>query len=479
MSSDPKAVLFWFRRDLRLRDHPGLSAAFASALAQGAALIPVAILDPETEALGAAPAWRLGQSLGALQTDLEARGAKLILRRGEAQRVLQDLAAETSAREVHWQRLYDPAAISRDSAVKAQLSAQGLAAHSHAGHLLHEPWTVETKTGGMYRVYTPYWNAVKGRDVAPPVALPEGAWPQPAHWPDSDDLAQWGLGARMQRGADIVSRHVRVGQQAALGRLHDFAERWIGDYVANRDRPAVPGTSELSAHLSLGEIGVRTAWAVGMAALEQGRNGAETFLKELVWREFAYHLMYHTPHLTSGNWRPEWDAFPWSTDEDDPAVLAWKQGRTGIPFVDAAMRQMYVTGTMHNRGRMIVASWLTKHMMTHWKIGMRWFESCLVDWDPASNAMGWQWSAGSGPDATPYFRVFNPVTQLAKFDPNGAYADQWIAEGKGNPSETALSFFEAVPRSWGLSPGMAYPRPRITPEAGRARALEAYKARSF
>ena len=189
--------------------------------------------------------------------------------------------------------------------------------------------------------------------------------------------------------------------------------------------------------------------------------------------------MFHTPHLTQSNWRPEWDAFPWNTDGDTDRVLAWKQGRTGIPFVDAAMREMYVTGTMHNRGRMIVASWLTKHLMTHWKIGMDWFADCLIDWDPASNAMGWQWSAGSGPDATPYFRVFNPETQIEKFDPNRDYRDAWLAEGKANPSDTALSYFDAVPKSWGLSPDMAYPRPEVTPADGRARALDAYKNRDF
>ena len=189
--------------------------------------------------------------------------------------------------------------------------------------------------------------------------------------------------------------------------------------------------------------------------------------------------MHHTPHILTGNWRPDWDAFPWNTDETAPEVLAWKQGRTGIPFVDAAMRELYVTGRMHNRGRMIVASYLTKHLLTHWKIGLRWFEDCLTDWDPASNAMGWQWSAGSGPDATPYFRVFNPVTQLDKFDKNRGYADRWIAEGKAQPHQDALSYFDAVPLSWGLSPGVPYPSAIVSPEDGRKRALAAYEARTF
>ncbi|MEO0990075.1 MAG: FAD-binding domain-containing protein, partial [Pseudomonadota bacterium] len=189
-------------------------------------------------------------------------------------------------------------------------------------------------------------------------------------------------------------------------------------------------------------------------------------------------LVYHTPHITTSNWKPDWDAFPWNT-ADTPEVVAWKQGRTGIPFVDAAMREMYVTGTMHNRGRMIVASYLTKHLLTHWKVGLDWFEDCLVDWDPASNAMGWQWSAGSGPDATPYFRVFNPVTQLDKFDKNRGYADRWIAEGRRNPSDTALAYFEAVPSRWGLRPSDPYPAPIVSPEDGRRQALEAYEKRGF
>ena len=207
--------------------------------------------------------------------------------------------------------------------------------------------------------------------------------------------------------------------------------------------------------------------------------GAETFLKEIVWREFAYHLMYHTPHILSENWKRDWDAFPWNTDEMHPYVVAWKQGRTGVPFVDAAMRELYVTGRMHNRGRMIVASYLTKHLMCHWKIGQKWFEDCLVDWDPASNAMGWQWSSGSGPDATPYFRVFNAETQLLKFDPKSIYIHRWIAELSASPPSSAENFFKAIPKHWNLSSNMGYGEPIVNMSLGRARALEAYQNRSF
>jgi deoxyribodipyrimidine photo-lyase len=217
---------------------------------------------------------------------------------------------------------------------------------------------------------------------------------------------------------------------------------------------------------------------VAQRALFDGVSGTEVFMKQLGWREFAYHLMHHTPRILVSNWKEGWDAFPWNTDDTDE-VMAWKQGRTGIPFVDAAMRELYVTGRMHNRGRMIVASYLTKHLMTDWRVGQKWFEHCLIDWDPACNAMGWQWSAGSGPDATPYFRVFNPVTQLDKFDKNRDYVNRWIAEGHSNPHEDASSYFKATPMSWNLSADAPYPSPIVTPEQGRKRALSAYEARTF
>jgi len=283
----------------------------------------------------------------------------------------------------------------------------------------------------------------------------------------------------MRRGASVVRPYLAVGEAAASDRLATFIEDRVADYDSARDLPGTEGTSRLSENLTHGEISPRTAWHAGMRALHEGKRGAETFLKELVWREFAYHLVYHTPRITSGNWREEWDAFPWNTDERKKEVWAWKRGRTGIRFVDAAMRELYVTGYMHNRARMIVASYLTKHLMSHWKIGLDWFADCLVDWDPASNAMGWQWSAGSGPDATPYFRVFNPVSQLDKFDKDRAYADRWIAEGKSNPAPEALSYFDAIPEHWGMSPSDDYPEPIVTPEEGRERALAAYKGRDF
>jgi len=467
-------TILWLRRDLRLSDHPALAAACADA----APVIPLFIRDTEVDGLGAAPRWRLGEGLAALSRALDAKGSRLILRSGDARDVLREVIAQTGARAVRWSRLYDPDAIARDTAVKAALKADGIAVESHEGHLLFEPWTVQTGQGGCYRVYTPFWKAVKDREVAAPAPAP-GTLPPPARWPASERLEDWRLGHAMGRGAAVVARHVLVGEEAAQGRLGHFAAHIVAGYDTSRDRVDEDGTSRLSAHLALGEIGPRTCWHAGMRALHEGKAGAETFLKELVWREFAYHLLYHTPHLTTQNWRPEWAAFPWNEDESRAEVIAWKRGRTGVEFVDAAMREMYVTGTMHNRGRMIVASYLTKHLLCHWKIGMDWFAQHLVDWDPASNAMGWQWSAGSGPDATPYFRVFNPVTQLEKFDPRRIYVDRWIAEGRARPSATALEYFDAVPRAWGLSPGDRYPDPIVGPKEGRERALEAYANRGF
>ncbi len=237
--------------------------------------------------------------------------------------------------------------------------------------------------------------------------------------------------------------------------------------------PGADATSRLSEHLAIGEISARTVWAAGRAALDAGLGGEE-FLREVVWREFAYHLLYHAPRISEKNWRSVWDSFPWSEDESRVEVLAWKRGRTGIEFVDAAMRELMVTGYMHNRARMIVASYLAKHLMTHWRVGLRWFENHLIDWDPASNALGWQWSAGSGPDAAPYFRVLNPERQLSRFDADRTYVRRWIAEGRTSPTETALEYFEAIPVSWKLTADAAYPKPIVSVADGRARALRAY-----
>ncbi len=472
--TDKSPIIMWFRRDLRLGDHAALTAACES----GRPVIPLFIHDEVVAGQGAAPRFRLGLSVGALGNDLKAAGSQLILRKGNALDVLRAVIAETGATAVYWSRQYDVTAKDRDIAVKAALKDQGIAAHSFAGHLLFEPWTVETKTGGFYKVYTPMWRSV--RDRAVPDSLPRpGAIPSPESWPETDVLEDWQMGADMRRGHDVVLQHCTVGEAAAADRLDAFVAQWIAYYQTNRDLPAIKGTSGLSENLTYGEISPRVCWHAGWRALHDGKADAEIFLKELVWREFAYHLSHHTPRIETGNWKPDWDAFPWNTDKTTPEVIAWQQGRTGIQFIDAAMREMYVTGVMHNRGRMIVASYLTKHLLCHWKIGLDWFADCLIDWDPASNAMGWQWSAGSGPDATPYFRVFNPVTQLDKFDKDRVYVQKWIAEGRSKPTETALSYFDAIPKRWSMTADTRYPDPIVAADEGRKRALGAYENRGF
>ena len=467
-------VIWWVRRDLRLRDNPAL----ADAIAQGGPVIPVFILDEVFSDYGACPLWRFGLGVEKLAETLESKGSRLVLRSGGAAGVLKSLVRETGAEAVRWSRAYDPDQVSRDKAVKADLGETGVDAKSVAGHLLFEPWSVETKDGGFYKVYTPFWRAVQDREVSQPLSAPDELVP-PEAWPESERLEDWALDARMKRGAAVVSQHVTVGEEAASARLQAFTAHAIADYDSARDFPAQDGTSRLSENLAWGEISPRACWHAGWRALEDGKPGAETFLKELVWREFAYHLVWHTPHITERSWRDGWETFPWRDDERLKEIRAWKRGMTGEPFVDAAMRELYVTGYMHNRARMIVASYLTKHLMVHWRVGQKWFEDCLVDWDPASNAMGWQWAAGSGPDAAPYFRVFNPDTQLQKFDKDGAYQKRWIAEGAAQPSDTALSYFDAVPESWNLSSADAYPDRIVDLSEGRKRALEAYENRDF
>lgn len=468
MSEQP--LILWVRRDLRLGDQPML----AGAIATGRPLVPVFILDPETEALGAAAKWRLGLAVEAFGRALAGIGLRLTLRRGPALAVLQALLAETGAAGVWWSRLYDPAAVARDTNVKTALKAEGLDARSFAGHLMHEPWEVETGQGGFYKVFTPYWRAVRDRGVAAPTLSPARAV-APAAWPASDRLEDWRLGAAMNRGAAIVAPYQAVGEAAARAKLAAFLCGPVDGYAAARDLPGVAGTSRLSENLTYGEIGIREVWHAGLRARDEGRAGAESFLRELAWREFAYHLMHHTPQITTTNWKPEWDSFPWQAD--NPDALRWKQGMTGEPFVDAAMREMYVTGTMHNRARMIAGSYLTKHLLTDWRVGLHWFAECLTDWDPAANAMGWQWVAGSGPDAAPYFRVFNPAGQAEKFDAKADYRRRFIAELSRKPGAEALAFFDAVPRAWGLDPARPYPMPVIDLADGRARALAAYASR--
>ena len=468
--SDTRPILLWFRRDLRLSDHPALSAAAQS----GRAIIPVFVHDEITQRLGAAPKWRLGLGVEAFAKSLDEFGLKLILRKGDALEEISRLVDETGAASVWWMRQYDPEQIKRDTKVKSALQGDGVEAKSFPGHLMFEPWDVQTGQGKFYQVYTPFWRAVRARDVPDRLSAPTKV-KAPEHWPDSDDLDDWRMGDAMNRGAEVVRPYLHVGEAAARQRLAIFARDRIDSYHTGRDRMDCDATSGLSENLTYGEVSPLALWDAGQRALADGKAGAETFLKEVVWREFAYHLVYHTPHITKESWRAGWESFPWRAESEE--TMRWKQGRTGIQIVDAAMRELYVTGRMHNRARMLVGSYLTKHMMTHWRVGQDWFAECLVDWDPAANAMGWQWVAGSGPDASPYFRIFNPDTQAEKFDPKRAYRTRWVAELSQSPPETAMAFFDACPRSWNLRPDARYPEPVVDLTAGRNRALSAYEQR--
>ena len=472
MTRDPAPILLWHRRDLRLTDNPAMDWAAA----QGRPVLPVFILDEVVEGWGAAPRWRLGEGLRAFAERLDGIGSRLILRRGPALDALRTLIAETGADRIAWNRLYVADERTRDIAVRDALREDGVTVESFGGHVLHEPWTVETKQGGYYKVFTPYWRAARGRDPGTPLA-PVEALPAPDAWPASDRLEDWSLGHAMRRGAAIVAGHAAVGELAARDRLVRFCEDRIGDYVSGRDDLGARGTSELSENLTYGEISARECWCAVRRHHDDGAEGAEVFLKELTWRDFAHHLAYHTPHVTTENWKPAWNAFPWRDDNAD--AEAWRRGRTGLPIVDAAMRQIWTTGTMHNRARLIVASYLTKHLLTHWRVGRDHFADCLIDWDPANNALNWQWVAGSGPDAAPFFRIFNPQTQAERFDKGAVYRERWVAEVAGaDAGPEALSFFDAIPLSWDMAPDDPYPEEAVVGlSEGRDRALEAYRQR--
>lgn len=461
--------LVWLRRDLRICDN----RAFAAAADRGH-VVPVFVLDAQLDALGAAAKLRLKLALAALSQDLEQRGLRLILRRGAAGAVLSQLVEETDAGAVFWNRLYDAASVARDTQIKTDLGQQGVHVESFAGTLLFEPWTVKTQQGGPFRVYSPMWRAVRSRDVAPVLADPE--LNAPPVWPDSDTLSDWALDAPMRRGGPVVAGHIQAGEAAAQRRLSAFLESCVDGYKADRDFLDTAATSQLSDALTFGEISPAQMWHAGQRAMAEGANGAEHFLKEVVWREFAWHLMWHFPTLDQETWRPEWRSFRWNEDATHPHFIAWCQGRTGVAVVDAAMRELYVTGKMHNRARMITASYLTKHLGMHWKLGMAWFAECLVDWDAASNAMGWQWVAGCGPDAAPYFRVFNPDTQAEKFDPKGIYRRRWLSDAADQGSDTARQFFAAMPQSWAAAFETPQRTAIVSLADGRAKALAAYEA---
>ena len=461
-------IIVWMRRDFRLHDNPALKAAQES----GRPIIPVFILDEVINSFGSAPKWRLGKALECFIPTLEAIGSSLVIKKGNALEILLELIEETGAKSVYWSRAYDPIAISRDKIVKAGIKSINLEAKSFKGFLVFEPWLAKTKAGTFFKVYSPMWRSLQDISVDPEVKEVTSL-NTPEEWPKSLNLVDLSLFKGMNRGAQIVEKFTTIGERKALAKLNNFVGKKINDYKDKRNNLDEDFCSGLSENLTYGEISARRMWFAAENSKQLGMRGAEHFQKEIAWREFAYHLAYHTPQIETDNWRSEWNAFPWKGDCED--AEKWRQGQTGEPLIDAAMRELYITGKMHNRARMLVASYLTKHLLIDWRIGKEWFEETLIDWDPASNAMGWQWVAGSGPDAAPYFRIFNPQGQAEKFDEKRIYRNSYLNDGCGG-SEQALSFFDAIPKSWNLSCKDAYPKPLIDLKVGRERALLAYKS---
>ena len=473
---DQQPVIVWFRDDLRLADNPALHLAGET----GAPVIPLFILDEQsagTRAFGGAQRWWLHHSLASLAEDIAGLGSRLVLRRGRAADVLDDVVGETGAFAIHWNRRYDPAGVGVDRATKESFSGRGIEVHSFAGRLLHEPARLETTSGGPYKVYTPFWRAIEGRqDPREPLPAP-GRLPAPRSFPESERLEDWGLLPREPDWSGGIARTWTPGEAAALDRLARFVEDGLKGYGRRRDDPADPeGTSGLSPHLALGEISPYQVWhATRNLPDDIARQDRTTFRKEIVWREFCHHLLYHFPQMRQENYNSRFDGFDWTVDR--AALKAWQQGRTGYPIVDAGMRQLWQTGWMHNRVRMVVASFLTKHLLLDWREGEAWFWDTLVDADPASNAANWQWVAGSGADAAPYFRIFNPILQGEKFDPRGDYVRRFVPELAKLPAKHIHKPWAApqkVLEEAGIELGKSYPEPIVEHKSARQRALAAY-----
>jgi deoxyribodipyrimidine photo-lyase len=474
--------LYWFRSDLRLADNPALSAAIAA----GEPIVPFFVLDDAdagTWACGGASRWWLHGSLERLSQDLGRRGSRLVLRRGPAEAAIDSLVGETGASAVFWNRRYEPWATTRDAQIKEALTRRGLRVRSRNGALLCEPWDISTAQGSPYRVFGPFYRALQkdsggssaGRTEAPHVI------PAPQAFPASDELASWHLRPTRPDWAGGLRRLWRPGEDGALDRLRQFLDGPLEAYHQRRDAPGEEGTSRLSPHLHFGEISPhRILDAVRTRSLELTGNPvtafADAFLKEIGWREFSYHLLFHFPDLPTRPLRAEFDRFPWAEDQEQ--LAAWKRGMTGYPIVDAGMRELWATGWMHNRVRMVVASFLVKDLLQSWRPGEDWFWDTLVDADLANNAASWQWVSGCGADAAPFFRIFNPVLQGEKFDPDGRYIRRWIPELAKLPDKLIHAPWKGRPidlSEAGVVLGKTYPLPLVDHGDSRARALAAFR----
>jgi deoxyribodipyrimidine photo-lyase len=471
--------LVWFRHDLRVDDNPALLAAAR----RDGPVVPVFIWSPDEEgrhAPGAASRWWLHQSLVYQQIALGELGSQLVIRRGPALAALRDLLEETGAKAVFWNLRFEPAVVKRDTRIKAELVKAGVLVESHNGSLLLEPWSVQTRQGGPYRVFTPFWKACQTL-APPPQPEPSPArLKRPSQWPDSLPVSDLGLEPRIDWAAGF--REVwHPGEAGARDRLERFCKEGLTDYATARDRPDEPGTSGLSPHLHFGEISVRRVWhTIGKRASFASRGkqgeGADAFTRELGWREFAHHILFHFPETPEEPLQKSFTDFPWN--RNSKLLKVWQNGRTGYPIVDAGMRELWHTGWMHNRVRMIAASFLVKDLLIPWQDGARWFWDTLVDADLANNTLGWQWTAGCGADAAPFFRIFNPTSQGEKFDPNGDYVRRWVPELAGlttrwvhRPSEAPSD----VLASAGIVLGETYPRVIVDHREASRRALEAFR----
>jgi deoxyribodipyrimidine photo-lyase len=462
-------TLLWFRQDLRLRDNPALAAAVARG-----PVIPVFVLDDTDKRWrpGAASLWWLHHSLAALRKELGA----LSLYRGDPKTILPKLVAEAHADAVYWNRCYEPHAVARDTAIKDRLKQDGVEVQSFNASLLIEPWDIKTGGGEPYKVFTPYWRAAQARGFAAPVAKPKTI--NALQLASRETLDDWNLLPTKPDWAAGFAKHWTPGEQGALDRFERFIAEDLAAYSDMRDRPDKPATSRLSPHLHFGEISPRQIQA-RLAADQDDKAksaGIAKFMSEIGWREFAHHLLYHFPTLPDANWRSAFDAYPWRDSARD--LKAWQRGMTGYPLVDAGMRELWATGFMHNRVRMIAASFLIKHLRLDWRLGEKWFWDTLLDADLANNAAGWQWVAGSGADASPYFRIFNPVAQGEKFDPNGDYVRRWCPELSKLPDKFIHAPFKAdaaTLKAAGVVLGKDYPKPIVDHDEARKAALEGYQ----
>ena len=481
VSKTKRATIVWLRQDLRLQDNPALRAA----LERGGPVIPVFILDDAVAGewqTGGAARWWLHHSLESLDETLRERGSRLILAHGDSEGELQRIIRQTDAGAVYWNRRYDLPGLADDGWIESVLEQAGIEVRTFNGSLLHEPDTIANKQGGPFQVFTPYWRHCLTLAVESPVALGAKRIESPRRWPHSLAREELELLPRLGWAAEFPA-HWQPGETGAWKRMRHFAKRAMEDYDGGRNRMAEDGTSRLSPHLHFGEISPRQVWAEVKRVGESSgvfppNKGAGVFLNEIGWREFAHHLLYHFPHTPELPLREEFSRFQWRSDPKGAMLRAWQKGLTGYPIVDAAMRQLWVTGWMHNRARMIVASFLVKHLRLPWQLGATWFWDTLVDADLANNTLGWQWSAGCGADAAPYFRIFAPVLQGQKFDPQGDYVRRWVPELARLPAKYVHAPWTApaeVLAKAGVTLGENYPQPIVDHATARSEALAAFK----